>query len=332
MLVWGIGWLTAVTILPLSLHAQTEPVPVADFPVADYWQRLADLRALVAELETAADAEPQAALTQAAAELEMITAVTLPDGRTIPMQSTFLLNQLTAANPDLARIGQLLDALLAEQQTWPDPGVPYDAAVLEAILAGAEFNYTPEVENVWQRLWRDFNRQLQELLARLLEATGLGGVLPTALNVVGAVALAFVIYYAIRGLVADFSANSRLDDDGLEGEFLTADLALKRAEELSTGGDYRTAVRYLYLSSLLLLEERGLLRYDRSLTNREYLRTLAHQPRLAAVLRQVIDVFDRVWYGFQPISRESYEAYVQQVDGLADSLKRGLNQQNGEEE
>jgi len=208
-----------------------------------------------------------------------------------------------------------------EKEAWPAPGVAYDANVLAAILARDEFNYTPEAENFLQKLWQDFTRQLSELLARILESTGLAGVLPTALNIFGAAALALVVYYVIRGLVADFTASAQLDEEGLEGEFLTADLALKRAEELSTGGDYRTAVRYLYLSSLLLLEERGLLRYDRSLTNREYLRTIAHKPHLTAVLRQVIDVFDRVWYGFQPISKPDYDAYARQVDSL--KLQKG---------
>lgn len=305
-----LGWSVVCLAWPISLHAQGGPIPVAD-----YWQRLADLRALVGDLADGEQIDRQI-LTGAAAELEQITAVTLPNGRTQPIQSTLLIHELTVAEPDPARILQLLDVLLDEQAAWPEPGVPYDTAVLTAILSRDEFNYAPEAENVLQRMWRDFNRQLQELLARFLEVTGLGGVLPTFLNVFGAVALAFVIYYALRGLIADFSASSQLDEDGLHGELLTADLALKRAEELSTGGDYRTAVRYLYLSSLLLLEERGLLRYDRSLTNREYLRTLAHQPRLAAVLRQVIDVFDRVWYGFQPISKESYEVYARQVDSL----------------
>ncbi len=302
--------------LPVSLHAQSEPVPVAD-----YWQRLADLRTLVADLADGGEEVDPQILNVAAAELERITAVFLPDGRILPIQPTALIHELTAETPDLPRLVQLLDALLDEQAAWPEPGMPYDAAALAAILARDEFNYTPEPENFLQRMWRDFNRQLQELLARILEVTGLGGVLPTFLNVFGAVALAFVIYYALRGLIADFSASSQLDEDELHGELLTADLALKRAEELSTGGDYRTAVRYLYLSSLLLLEERGLLRYDRSLTNREYLRTLAHQPRLAAVLRQVIDVFDRVWYGFQPISKESYEVFARQVDSLKEQKR-----------
>ena len=75
---------------------------------------------------------------------------------------------------------------------------------------------------------------------------------------------------------------------------LTADAALQRAQTFSAGGDYRTAVRYLYLSTLLLLEERGLFRYDRSLTNREYLRRVAHDPTLSAILQDVVEVFDRV--------------------------------------
>lgn len=320
VLVCGLAWLTAVALAP-ALYAQNDPIPIAD-----YWQQLADLQARLSTLETAEAADQQAVLNQVAAELEAITAVTLPDGRVLPIQSSFLVSQLTAADPDLEAIGHLLAAMLAARDSWPapdTPGVPYDTALLAEILAREEFNYTPEAENFLQKLWRDFTRQLSELLARFLEGTGLAGVLPTALNIFGAVALALVIYYAISGLVADFSASSQLDEEGLDGEFLTADLALRRAEELSTGGDYRTAVRYLYLSSLLLLEERGLLRYDRSLTNREYLRTLAHKPHLTAVLRQVIDVFDRVWYGFQPISKASYDEYARQVDSL--------KQQKGEE-
>ena len=85
---------------------------------------------------------------------------------------------------------------------------------------------------------------------------------------------------------------------------------------LSTQGDYRTAVRYLYLSSLLVLDEQGLLRYDRSRTNREYLRSVSSRPELAIPLRKVIDVFDRVWYGFEAVDENTYKSYVQQVEEL----------------
>jgi hypothetical protein len=76
------------------------------------------------------------------------------------------------------------------------------------------------------------------------------------------------------------------------------------------------AVRYLYLSALLLLEERGLLRYDRSQTNREYLRGVVHRPDLAAILQEVVEVFDRVWYGFQPIDEAEVSHYTARVAEL----------------
>lgn len=307
ILVWLI---TAVAITPL--HAQEDAVPVAA-----YWQEIADLHQLVLSLEEAESGDVSSQLSRAALDLERITAVTLPDGRVIPVRSTYLINRLNAAEPDLAALGNQLDVLLTEQTNWPENSDEnFDPTVLAAVLARDEFNYEPEEANFLQRAWQQITRQINEIITSFLELTGIGGALPTLLNIFGAIALAVLLYYVFSGIIADFSAESQLDEEGLDGEILTADLALKRADELSTGGDYRTAVRYLYLSSLLLLEERGLLRYDRSLTNREYLRSVSHQPRLATVLRNVIDVFDRVWYGFQPISKETYDDYARQVDTL----------------
>jgi hypothetical protein len=131
-----------------------------------------------------------------------------------------------------------------------------------------------------------------------------------------AIALALVLAYAMRSIVADFVAEQEADENGNGDEDMTSAAALKQAQALSAGGDYRTAVRYLYLSSLLLLEERGLLRYDRSLTNREYLRSVAHKPVLATIFRDVIEVFDRVWYGYRPLDEATYNQYEARVEEL----------------
>src|SRR5262249_19603408 len=80
--------------------------------------------------------------------------------------------------------------------------------------------------------------------------------------------------------------------------------------------DYRSAIRYLYLSSLLLLDERGLIHYDRTLTNREHLRQVANLPHLVEALRPVVNTFDRVWYGFEPVDETMYQEFRQNVDRL----------------
>ena len=97
------------------------------------------------------------------------------------------------------------------------------------------------------------------------------------------------------------------EDDPAAG--LTARTALDQAGEIARGGDYRTAMRYLYISALLWLDERNLLRYDRALTNREYLEHLRDNAALRERLRPVVETFDRVWYGHLPLDADSFAAY-----------------------
>ncbi len=155
-------------------------------------------------------------------------------------------------------------------------------------------------------------------MARLIPSeAGGGSFLRTFLTVVGAIVLAIVLLYATRGILEEFAAAEEGPFGGEFGaELLTSESAFRQAQTLSGTGDYRSAVRYLYLSSLLILDERNLLRYDRSLTNREYLGSIADRPELAITLREVIDVFDRVWYGFQPLDEEAYNLYVARVNEL----------------
>ncbi|MFO7583454.1 MAG: DUF4129 domain-containing protein, partial [Anaerolineales bacterium] len=117
-------------------------------------------------------------------------------------------------------------------------------------------------------------------------------------------------------MFSDFISEAALEANGQHDAPLNARQALKQADSFSQVGDYRTAVRYLYLSALLILDERGLLYYDRTKTNREYLRQVAGNERVAGLLREVISVFDRAWYGFQPLDEESYQRYAARVREL----------------
>ena len=80
--------------------------------------------------------------------------------------------------------------------------------------------------------------------------------------------------------------------------------------------DYRSAIRYLYLASLLMLDEHGLIHYDRTLTNREHLRQVAGDPELADALRPVVETFDDVWYGFASVNETIYQEFRANVERL----------------
>jgi len=96
----------------------------------------------------------------------------------------------------------------------------------------------------------------------------------------------------------------------------TEKAALAHAETAEAASDFRGALRYLYLSAILHLQERGALPYDKSLTNREYLHQAQDDMDLHAALGPAITVFDEVWYGYKPCDAgtvANYRSLLQNV-------------------
>lgn len=305
-------------VLVSLIFANSGHAPEPPLPIGEYWQEVQKTRALVTSLKGASPEVSHAQLLTAAGRWESITEVVLPDGTLIPVDHSFLVSRLRADPPDLRQLDDLLTALLAARDTWPQPVFASgDASALDRILARPEFQWQPEQPSPLAEWWQQLRKRFWEFVIRLLPVDSGIVELPLmhyALTGLGTMALILILTYAMRGLLADFVAEAEINLEGEVGDRdLTAATALKRAQMLSSEGDYRTAVRYLYLSSLLLLEERGLLRYDRSLTNREYLHSVAHLSQLAKAFHDVVEVFDRVWYGYQPLDEAAYARYAERV-------------------
>lgn len=315
---WGSNgrFLPYLTVFILLLTAVRPTLAQNSPPTLDaYWDTITQIRNDLRDAGDDAANVRQTAVTTLAA----INEIELADGRLQPINHSFLIRQLQNEEITNSQLVQLLTAYLSSRPGWPEPTLTeLDQAALDEILSQPEFQYTADEPNFLQRLWQDMRQAVEDFFLRLFpEGSGFRLPVGPLLAVAAAVVVAAVLLYALRDVIIGFSADAAMQaEDELGGQPLTADMALQRAQALSTDGDYRTAVRYLYLSALLLLEERGLLRYDRSLTNREYLRTVAHRPELAAILREVIDVFDRVWYGFQTLTASEYEAYARRVETL----------------
>ena len=132
------------------------------------------------------------------------------------------------------------------------------------------------------------------------------------------VIIAIVLFIFIRNFRATLMRQADLPETHDDDVPATSSAALSRAQVLAGSGDYRTAVRQLYLATLLMLDEQGKLRFDRSLTNRETLRALtkAGAPALADALRPIVEQYDRVWYGFGRIESDEFERYRERVEAV----------------
>jgi hypothetical protein len=152
---------------------------------------------------------------------------------------------------------------------------------------------------------------LTRLLERLFGASAHGGWIS---NLVLILVLASAVIVAVR-----FAAKLRrpqakrrktrlvLGDevaaDATSRELAEAGLAAARA------GDFRTAVRKLYVSLLYELSERNLIELEDSATNHEYLSKASRLTGLADPMRYLTDRFDYVWYGMFPSSEGDFAAY-----------------------
>jgi len=177
-------------------------------------------------------------------------------------------------------------------------------------------------------LWERFTRWLWQWLDRLRPDTSpvAGGALGNAVTNlvgwavigVGGLLLLLLLSYWLRRLLSGL-LSGRGPDDPLAvagGLPVSAAQARQQATEQADSGNYREAVRRLYLAALLHLAERELFRFDRSLTNREVLGRVDASAPARAHLEPVVETFDRVWYGEQEPDEMAFHSYSREIDAL----------------
>lgn len=277
-----------------------------------YWETLDEVRLA---LEQAPGDEQ---LAELANRLEAITSVVLPDGVHIPVDHRYPAALLTSDPPETDRVLAFLDLAVDLLNERPAQAAdPAKLSALAAILSEPEYAWQESAgPNPLAELWQRFLNWAAQIFGRLFAGASLGpvlnAVLAGAISVFLALVLRFVYIHSIRSVIREAQT-------GPEAEIppgLTADRAYAQARSSSEAGDLREAVRYLYLAALLALEAGGHIRLDRTHTNRELLADLSPRPELARRFRSVSETFDRVWYGFQTISREDYSSYAETVAEL----------------
>ena len=314
-------WLIALfSLLPSDLPAARPPSYALQngTPITfeEYWQLVRNTRDAILQMDSKPVSDVRGELEGLAEQWEQVGAVELADDTVIQIEPAYLTAELRADPPRLDRLGKLLNTLLLAHEKYPQNLFTLeDIDPLKEILARPEFQWE-ESQPIVMPDWLDrILNWLDQLTNRFLNTTLSYGRIP--LIVTAVLLFLLSLFFVSRGLSRSLVREAQLEGEGSESDdLLTSQGAFKRAEDLSVHGDYRNAIRYLYLSSLLVLDEQGVMRYDRSRTNREYLRGISSHPELAAPLRDVIEVFDRVWYGFQTVDENTYRSYVEHVEEL----------------
>lgn len=272
--------------------------------------------------------------------------ISLADYRARLAQALIVLNQ--GGDPRLALPPIPPVTLASGQSVRPAPLFPAESETdvasarlviaIEQLDLSANDNTTirlAQLDRVAERLnllqpslWERFLRWLWGWIDRLLPdrgpvtGTGLSRGLTTLVGwlvIIGAgLLLILVLGYWLRhllgGLLRGHTVNEAVNgEDGLPA---SAAQARQQASQMAESGNYREAVRRLYLAALLRLRERELIRFDSSLTNQEVLARMQSNAPARAHLEPVVDTFDRVWYGEQEPDAQTFESYSREIDAL----------------
>jgi len=269
---------------------------------------------------------PQAALENAQIKLQQIMTVTFASGVSIPVWS--LLSDVRTPEVAISRIDTVIEQISLSVHDQGEERL----ARLQAVLDRQPKNPLAEWWQRFLRWLRDFFRQFArnnppppEALLRTGETAG--WVIMALVVVMIALLLSFWLKAILGNIIADRRLRRKNSEDDLP---TTAAEARQEAQQLAQAGNYREAVRRMYLAALLGLDESGLIHYDRTLTNREVLAQITPihgtddrgKTAVQTHLRPVVDTFDRVWYGIHEPDAQSYRSYVAEIDELEAMVKR----------
>lgn len=284
------------------------PTPIA-ISMQEYDARLATMQAT---LNNSVNADRLAPFI--AEQLDQIEAITLTSGETIVPKN--LLEGVSEGQRALALIHTARTQMyLAQNDNLAERQGIVAAAVARTNYRGG-FSFWAWIQEMWIRLlqWL-FGGEDPFASATANSMTREGWrALIRIITVAGGIVIALLLGWWIQRLVRSFvrDADLRRRQESADDLPATAAEARTIAAELARGGSFRAAVRSLYLSALLSLEEADLVIHDRTLTNRELLVRTGSAPAGAAIqpaLRPVVQGFDDVWYGEVEPDATAYAAY-----------------------
>ncbi|NJL95623.1 MAG: DUF4129 domain-containing protein [Anaerolineae bacterium] len=286
---WRLGWAVALLVWAFGWGspalAQAPPLPEAT-----YWSRLEQSVTLLQD--AIADAGQRDALLQRLTQLWAgVDAVQLGDGSVLPIDVGWL---RLPAGTDEER--------LRERLRWAE------AYIIARAEAG--INLSPQELADLERILEDFQyggAELPSFEADPNAASIFATVFQWVVLLVLVVAVVLFLVMLARNLQLEPARAQAVGED--EELPASAAEAGDLAERARLTQDYRAAIRYLYLASLLLLDERGVMHFDPTLTNAEHLSRLGQQPQLLAALRPIVNIFDHVWYGFAPADELLYQEF-----------------------
>jgi hypothetical protein len=337
-------------LLILFMTAVIRPAAATD--LATYDRALAHVNAaLDAEVSKRGPGGSNAPLRIARTELAPIADVRTPEGAAITVNTREVVaaieqayrrrrpdrrrqalssveTRITALREDLATAARMKPAGAAGSPSGAAAPAASGAgrdpsAELHAVLKGDAYQSSPQpppswLEETWQKIEDWLKKKGTHTSTPSISPTFVRAIFILLIAALVALLVAIIVPLIVRRGAQPKAPRPDLDEEEALVEQRDGDRLLTLAEQKAAAGDYRLAFRLVYLATLIALDSGGVLRFDRSKTNWEYLRALqmAGRTDVADKMRPMTRTFDRVWYGLSPAGAIEFERAMAQHQAL----------------
>jgi hypothetical protein len=124
------------------------------------------------------------------------------------------------------------------------------------------------------------------------------------------------LFFLVRNIRA--SRRWKEQDDALPVNSMKLPSSVEEtAVEFSRKGDYKQALRFLYIAMLLRFNEMDWIRIDKAKTNRQYVMEIMNGSfERKQEVRDFTEAFNRYWYGNRSLDRDTFEDWYEKYSLL----------------
>jgi hypothetical protein len=334
LLLWGVGAFSHISFAQKTA-TKTGAAKTPTVSVQAYRAQLQDAISQLRQIETT----PQRRLAPVLKTLAKTQYVKRADGQTQIARDDEWTRRIqnsktSATRSEVKEVREAVELRLRALDAWSaSTYTPEDAqSIIQQLEGSGQIRTGPTRFQQWvanfnkwlSTTWRKFTSWVASLFP-----TATPGKMPNidvrwvraffALTVFALLALlAYLVWRAIGGRMGRGGAQRGVLAEGEDAELLLLppDVLRERARKYAGEGNYREALRHLYVSLLLTLDARGVWRYDARRTNWEHIRDLRRDQTRAGLispLSEVTRVFDRVRYGNAEFDSNDWTRFESEV-------------------
>lgn len=177
----------------------------------------------------------------------------------------------------------------------------------------------------------DFLRQFRIELPDVANTKSVGDIMQV-LIISSMVVVIVLVLFTLYKRLNDLQRQAQLAKVGLATglEILDSKAWKTKAREHADNLDWREACRAVYMSSLYLMDENGILKFVATRTNYEYYYALSSFKKLRQPFRDLVNIVEGIWFGNDTATKREYENCLQGLTEIENEIALKLKEKGAD--